>query len=119
MRGFLNGRRFDMEAVAADEHLPLGRAAVWTFANDGPGMDMPHPMHIHGVRFRILERTGGAAASDLREGIVDAGYKDMFLILPGERVRVGLVPTEPGMFMYHCRNLEHEDAGMMRNVVVS
>ena len=118
MRGFQNGRRFDMQAVDDDERLPLGRAAVWTFTNDGPGMAMPHPMHIHGVRFRILERSGKTVAGDLREGIVDAGYKDMFLIFPGERVRVGLVPVEPGMFMYHCHNLEHEDSGMMRNVVI-
>jgi bilirubin oxidase len=118
MRGFLNGRRFDMNAVAADERAPLRRAAVWTFSNDGRGMAMPHPMHIHGVRFRVLERSGGAAAADLREGIVDAGYKDMFLIFPGERVRVSFVPAEPGMFMYHCHNLEHEDGGMMRNVFV-
>lgn len=118
MRGFQNGRRFDMTAVAADERLPLRRAAVWTFSNDGRGMAMPHPMHIHGVRFRVLERSGGAAAEDLREGIVDAGYKDMFLIFPGERVRVSFVPAEPGMFIYHCHNLEHEDGGMMRNVLV-
>ena len=30
-----------------------------------------------------------------------------------------LTPDEPGMFMYHCHNLEHEDGGMMRNVLVS
>ena len=26
---------------------------------------------------------------------------------------------EPGLFMYHCHNLEHEDGGMMRNFRVS
>jgi bilirubin oxidase len=115
MRGFLNGREFEMDTVASDERLPVGRATVWTFANDGGGMPMPHPMHIHGVRFRVLERTGNAAPADLREGVIDAGFKDTFLIFPGERVRVHLVPTEPGLFMYHCHNLEHEDSGMMRN----
>ncbi len=115
MQGFLNGRRFEMEAVADDERLPLGEGTVWTFANDGGGMAMPHPMHIHGVRFRILERSRGDAPADLREGLVDAGFKDTFLIFPGERVRVLVAPTEPGLFMYHCHNLEHEDGGMMRN----
>ncbi|MCA1971578.1 MAG: multicopper oxidase family protein [Pseudomonadota bacterium] len=114
MQGFLNGRRFEMEAVAGDERLPLGKGTVWTFANDAGMMAMPHPMHVHGVRFRVLERSGGAPA-DLREGLVDAGFKDTVLIFPGETMRLLLAPTEPGLFLYHCHNLEHEDGGMMRN----
>lgn len=115
MQGFINDRQFEMAAVTDDERLPLNEGTVWTFANDGGGMPMPHPMHIHGVRFRILERSLGGAPVDLRDGLVDAGFQDTFLIFPGERVRVLLAPTEPGLFMYHCHNLEHEDAGMMRN----
>lgn len=121
MRGFFNGRSFDtddMMAVADDERLPAGEASVWTFANDGGGMmTMPHPIHVHGVQFRILERSGGALPSELREGIVDAGHKDTFGIFPGERLRVQIAPTVPGLFMYHCHNLEHEDGGMMRNCI--
>ena len=118
MRGFLNGRRFDTEdmmAVAEDERLPAGKASVWTFTNDGSGMAMSHPIHIHGVRFRVIERSAGTVLEDLREGIIDTGYKDTFGIFAGERVRVLLAPTVPGLFMYHCHNLEHEDGGMMRN----
>ena len=118
MRGFLNGRSFDhqdMTAVAPDERLPVGEGTVWTFANESGMMDMSHPIHIHGVRFRVLERSGTAAPADLREGLINAGHQDTFLIFPGERVRVLVAPTEPGLFMYHCHNLEHEDGGMMRN----
>lgn len=118
MRGFLNGRRFDadrMMEVADDEWLPVGDASVWTFDNDGDGMPMPHPIHIHGVRFRILERSAGAIPADLRDGVLDAGFRDTFGIFPGERVRALVAPTLPGLFMYHCHNLEHEDGGMMRN----
>jgi len=120
MRGFLNGRRFDtddMAAVADDERLPAGKPSVWTFTNDGGGMAMSHPIHVHGVRFRVIERRGGDVPADLREGIVDAGYKDTFGIFPGERVRLLLAPELRGLFMYHCHNLEHEDGGMMRNVL--
>ncbi|MDE1948259.1 MAG: multicopper oxidase domain-containing protein [Burkholderiales bacterium] len=120
MRGFLNGRSFDVEdptAVAQDERLPARQVSVWTFANDGPGMAMPHPMHVHGVQFRILERRGGDAPADLRDGLVDMGWHDTVGIFPGERVRIALEPKLPGLFMYHCHNLEHEDGGMMRNCV--
>jgi bilirubin oxidase len=116
MRGSLNGRTFNMHSVADDEHLPLNEGTVWTFSNDASGMmSMSHPMHIHGVRFRVLERTRGKAPEDLRDGLIDVGFKDTFLIFPGEQVRVLVAPTEPGLFMYHCHNLEHEDGGMMRN----
>jgi FtsP/CotA-like multicopper oxidase with cupredoxin domain len=126
MRGFLNGRRFDaqdMMAVADDERLPAGEASVWTFANDGGGTPMshpmPHPIHIHGVRFRVIERSPGGVPADLRDGMLHAGFKDTFAIFPGERVRVLIAPQIAGLFMYHCHNLEHEDGGMMRNCLFS
>ena len=122
MRGFFNNRRFEtanMTAVAEDERLPVGEASVWTFSNDGGGMPMEHPMehpiHIHGVQFRIVERSAGKVPADLREGMLGAGFKDTFGIFPGERVRVLIAPQVAGLFMYHCHNLEHEDGGMMRN----
>ncbi|HET7262531.1 MAG TPA: multicopper oxidase family protein [Casimicrobiaceae bacterium] len=119
MRGFLNGRRFnteDMTAVAEDEWLPVGMASLWTFANDGGGMPMPHPMHVHGVRFRVVERSGGDIPADLRDGLIDTGFMDTVGVFPGERVRLRVAPELPGLYMYHCHNLEHEDGGMMRNV---
>ncbi len=35
--------------------------------------------------------------------------------MSGERVKVLLKFVHPGLFLYHCHNLEHEDQGMMRN----
>ena len=121
MRGSLNGRSFDMKnmsAVADDERLPLGEPVSWTFENSDAMMDMPHPMHIHGVRFRIMRREGPAPRS-VAEGLISGCYKDSVLVFPGERVSVQLTPTEPGLFMYHCHNLEHEDGGMMRNFLAA
>jgi FtsP/CotA-like multicopper oxidase with cupredoxin domain len=50
---------------------------------------------------------------------VDEGWKDTVLLMPGERIKL-LVRFEdyPGLFLYHCHNLEHEDMGMMRNYLV-
>ena len=76
-------------------------------------------MHVHGVRFRVIERHRGPhAPADVADGFVDQGYKDTVLVFPGERVRVAMTASEPGLFMYHCHNLEHEDGGMMRNFLV-
>jgi len=121
MQGLLSGRAFEMTAVASDERVPRNEPLVWTFEHDdGMGMRMPHPMHVHGVRFRILERRRGPdAPTDVSDGFVDEGFKDTVTVFPGERVRVAFAAVEPGMFMYHCHNLEHEDGGMMRNFLVT
>jgi len=120
MRGFLNGREFEMTAVAKDERVRRNAPVVWTFEHEGGmGMLMPHPMHVHGVRFRVIERQRGRdAPADIAEGFVDEGYKDTVLVFPGEKVRVALQASESGLFLYHCHNLEHEDGGMMRNFFV-
>jgi FtsP/CotA-like multicopper oxidase with cupredoxin domain len=56
----------------------------------------------------------------LRAGIVDGGWRDTVLVLPGETVRVHVPFTRhPGLYLYHCHILEHEDMGMMRNFRVT
>jgi FtsP/CotA-like multicopper oxidase with cupredoxin domain len=77
-------------------------------------MPMPHPIHLHGMQFQVLERRGV-----VHEGYVDEGWKDTVLLMPGERVRLLVRFADyPGLFLYHCHNLEHEDMGMMRNYLI-
>ena len=88
----------------------------------GSMMDQPHPMHIHGVQFQIVERDTANVTDGydtLNAGFVDDGWRDVVLVMPGERVKV-LVRFEDytGLYLYHCHNLEHEDGGMMRNYEV-
>ncbi|UCD82255.1 MAG: multicopper oxidase family protein [Desulfobacterales bacterium] len=116
----INGRTFQMEAVAGDEKVQINSLEVWDFINEGGGMgmmgmmNMPHPIHLHGMQFQVLERQGV-----LHEGYVDEGWKDTVLLMPGERVRLLMrFGDYPGLFLYHCHNLEHEDMGMMRNFLV-
>jgi FtsP/CotA-like multicopper oxidase with cupredoxin domain len=83
-------------------------------------MAMAHPIHVHGGQFQVVERAVSpawkAAADTMSEGLVDDGWKDTFLLRPGERVRIRVrFARHPGLFLYHCHNLEHEDMGMMRN----
>jgi FtsP/CotA-like multicopper oxidase with cupredoxin domain len=104
-----------MEEVADDEIVGLDTAEIWEFNNTGGGMmSMPHPIHLHGKQFRVIERAGV-----FHDGYVDEGWKDTVLLMPGERARVLVNFSDyPGMFLYHCHNLEHEDMGMMRNYYV-
>ena len=117
MNWFLDGRVFDMHDVAAVETVAPGSTHLWEFVNEpNPmGMTMAHPIHVHGPQFRVVSRSGGGPNA-LREGIHDAGWTDTVVVLPGETVRAQITfSTHPGLYLYHCHVLEHEDMGMMRN----
>lgn len=120
MRWLLNGEEFQMTEVAPNERIKLGVTEDWEFWNAGGMMTMAHPIHIHGGQFQIVGRAVApawqAAADTMSAGLVEDGWKDTFLLRPGERVRVRVrFPNHAGLFLYHCHNLEHEDMGMMRN----
>jgi FtsP/CotA-like multicopper oxidase with cupredoxin domain len=131
MRWLLNGRSFEMDAVADDEVVKLNTTEVWELVNEtNPGemmdpLGMAHPMHIHGVRFLVIERIAPTVPEllpgweSVRAGYVNDGWKDTVLVMPGERVKVLTRFTDyTGKFVFHCHNLEHEDMGMMRNYEV-
>lgn len=107
-RHAINGKIFEMDRV--DETVSAGSTEIWEF--DNTAGDEIHPMHIHGVQFQVLGRTGG------RNQVIasEKGWKDTILLMPGEKVRVIMTfPDYRGVFVFHCHNLEHEDDGMMLN----
>ncbi len=117
----IGGRTFDMAEVAAEETVAPGSTHIWELRNEpNPmGMAMAHPIHVHGTQFRVLSRSG-ATANPLAEGISDTQANDTVLVLPGETVRVQITFSRyPGLYLYHCHILEHEDMGMMRNFRIS
>ena len=120
----INGKSFQMLDARPYETVRLGTHELWEFRNDSTnammGMAMPHSMHVHGVQFRVLERSVSGRFAGYRNtvdaGFVDDGWKDTVLVMPGERVRILVHFADyPGLFLYHCHMLEHEDGGMMRN----
>jgi FtsP/CotA-like multicopper oxidase with cupredoxin domain len=122
MEWLLGGRTFDMRDVAPEETVEAGSTHLWEFVNlaNRMGMQAAHPIHMHGRQFRVVDRKGGRATNTLRAGLVDAGWTDTVLVLPGETVRVQVTFTRhPGLYLYHCHILEHEDMGMMRNFRVT
>jgi len=94
---------------------------VWEIRN--AMTSMPHPIHVHGVQFRVIERR--ISPQDVRArqvapaglGPQDLGSTDTVLVWPGETVRIAMDFAQPFQgeqrYMVHCHNLEHEDMGMM------
>ena len=70
-----------------------------------------HPMHIHGLFFRVLERNG--------KKDVEPFTRDTVLVGPNEKVVIGFVPEHQGIWLAHCHVLSHSAAGMKTTIQVS
>ncbi len=130
-RWTINGRTFEMTGTAPEERMQLGTMELIELSNPSGfggmggmmGMTMPHPVHLHGEQFQIVDRSIDpryeSAWRSVKDGYVDDGWKDTVLLMPGESVRIlKRFDDFSGLFLYHCHNLEHEDMGMMRNFEV-
>lgn len=69
-----------------------------------------HPMHVHGMFFKLLAR------NDVP--VDEPFFRDTVLLRAKETVDVGLVPLDEGRWMLHCHILEHAESGMMTLVDV-
>ena len=100
-QGLINGQMMDMHRV--DVRAPLGATEIWEIENV-VGMD--HPFHLHGFQFQVLERGGK------REPF--PSWKDVVNVRKHESARIIVRYDDyPGMWMFHCHILDHEDHGMM------
>lgn len=102
----INDKTYDKNRI--DENVAVNTTEIWVFDNSLG--DEPHPIHLHGVHFQVLERSGGRGQLTASE----SGWKDTVLVMPRETIKI-IVPfaTLTGVFVFHCHNLEHEDDGMM------
>jgi FtsP/CotA-like multicopper oxidase with cupredoxin domain len=64
-----------------------------------------HPIHLHGMFFRLLAR------NDVP--VDEPFFRDTVLMHAQETIDIGLVPLDAGKWMMHCHILEHAEAGMM------
>ena len=110
-QGRINGRAMDMARI--DQVVQLGDTEIWEVENHA---GIPHSLHVHDARFRVVEYAGGPPPPSL------AGPKDTVFVPPHETVRLAVRftdyadPTLP--YMFHCHVLQHEDRGMMGQFVV-
>jgi FtsP/CotA-like multicopper oxidase with cupredoxin domain len=64
---------------------------------------MPHPMHLHGHEFQVVEIDGQRFSGAVR---------DTMLVTQGRRVVIAFDANNPGTWAFHCHLLYHLDAGM-------
>jgi spore coat protein A len=117
----LNGCHWSMPVT---EKPVLGTTETWSFVNL---TDDSHPIHLHLVRFQVLDRrpfdvnvyqltgkivfTGPPVALEPNE----LGWRDTVRVDPFTVTRI-IVKFEDftGRYVWHCHMLEHEDNEMMR-----
>jgi Putative multicopper oxidases len=76
-----------------------------------------HPIHIHQVQFQVINREafmGPNAGTIYPPEAWETGFKDTVIVYPDQLTRVKAQWTLPGLFVWHCHILEHEDNEMMR-----
>ena len=95
---------------AITENPALGATEVWEIHNFTADA---HPIHIHEVQFQVVDRQpfGGAARPPEAN---ETGLKDTVTAYPGEITRVRVTFDLPGLYVWHCHIVEHEDNEMMR-----
>jgi spore coat protein A, manganese oxidase len=111
------------------ETVKLGSTEIWSFVNL---TDDTHPIHLHHVRFQVLDRrsfdrdvyllqnatlrfTSGPTAPDLNE----QGWKDVVQCPPNMVTRIHIsFEGYPGRYLWHCHVQEHEANDMMRPYVI-
>lgn len=92
------------------ENPALGATEVWEIYNF---TEDAHPIHIHELQFQVVNRQpfGGTPYSPEPW---ETGYKDTVIAYPGEITRVKALFDLPGLYVWHCHIVEHEDNEMMR-----
>ena len=119
------------------ENPALNSTEIWEIHN--ATVDA-HPIHLHLVKFQILNRqkytatvvskqnvdhdgniTMGGTLRNVkyksqpkRPDAYEAGWKDTAIMYPGEVTRIIATFDKPGRYVWHCHILSHEDHEMMR-----
>ncbi|MCF6255713.1 MAG: multicopper oxidase domain-containing protein [Gammaproteobacteria bacterium] len=71
-----------------------------------------HPIHLHLVKFRVIERRVIGGKKEKPE-LNERGWKDTVVTYPGEITKIRAKFDIPGLYVWHCHILEHEDNEMM------
>jgi spore coat protein A, manganese oxidase len=125
------------------ENIHLNDTEIWEIYNS---TEDAHPIHLHLVAFQVMSRQNfvgttqpkvmtsphghgnrvGATLHNIqltgKKTVFkpsDNGWKDTYVIQPGEMVRLKAKFDKAGSYVWHCHILSHEDHDMMRPLVIS
>ena len=122
----INDRVFEMGVTPIEVRArDRGDLAAAQLPHEHAARDAPARVRLRSARRAKPVRTPSPRSpSTRRDGLpTDLGRKDTVLVWPGESVRIAIDFTHPfpgpQTYMFHCHNLEHEDAGMMLGVSVT
>ncbi len=109
LTGEMAGYVWSINDVAWNKDVPplpvaKGERVELVIVNRTP---MPHPMHLHGHEFQVVEIDGVRFAGAVR---------DTVLIPPGRRVVAAFDAENPGLWAFHCHLLYHLVAGMFTTI---
>lgn len=110
---------------AITENPMTGSVEEWEIYNTTPDA---HPIHLHLVHFQVINtqkfnvrkyEPGDESSLQLLgqprpPGPENAGWKDTYIVQPGEVARVKALFDKEGLYVWHCHILSHEDHNMMR-----
>jgi FtsP/CotA-like multicopper oxidase with cupredoxin domain len=96
------------DPARSDAHPGQDNVEIWSFNNKAGGWF--HPIHVHLVDFKILDRNGQPPEP------YEVGPKDVAFVGENDTVRViAKFGPRTGKYMMHCHNVVHEDHDMMTN----
>ncbi len=106
MAFLINGEPYSHDVIHTQ--VKLNTIEDWELINTGV---MDHPFHIHGNAFQVISRNGQP------ESLL--AWRDTVLVKRGEIVRIRIPFRDfAGNTVYHCHVLDHEDLGMMGNLLI-
>jgi FtsP/CotA-like multicopper oxidase with cupredoxin domain len=105
LTGDMAGYSWSINNIAWTKETPplpvvKGDRVELLFVNQTP---MPHPMHLHGHEFQVVE---------INDQRFSGAVRDTVLVPPGHRVMVAFDADNPGLWALHCHLLYHLEAGM-------
>ena len=106
MAFLINGEPYSHDVIHTQ--VKLNTIEDWELINTGV---MDHPFHIHGSAFQVISR------NNKPESLL--AWRDTVLVKRGETVRIRIPFRDfAGKTVYHCHVLDHEDLGMMGNLMI-
>lgn len=103
----INGKYYQSDRVHTQ--VKLNTVEDWELVNTGV---MDHPFHIHGNAFQVISRNGQPESLLV--------WRDTVLVKRGQTLRIRIPFKDfAGKTVYHCHILDHEDLGMMGNLMIN